>query len=207
MQTFLCPFLLFLSTRKLLFPSYIYPQSFILYAQASYQFMINQRNPSHTASRQTCIKRPLHMVPFHLTRLFELKKSCWEICDSQRVWKSQITEYFRDKSDYFLQKQTFVSNKWHISVLLSDIFPIPSHAISIPSLAIYFSSHAILKISDRIGKTSDKIWERSEKIKKKSESTEENFRSFPKRNGKREKKQRIVFSRRPDNLVKNGLPF
>ena len=186
MQTFLCPYLLFLPTRKLLFPSYIYPQSFILYAQASYQFMINQRNPSHTASRQTCIKRPLHIVPFHLTRLFELKKSYWEICDSQRVWKSQISEHFRDKSDYFLQKLIFVSKKWHIFVLLSDIFPIPSHAISIPSHAIYFSSHAILKMSDRIGKISDKIWERSE-------STEENFRSFPKRNGTREKNNRCCF--------------
>ena len=28
----------------------------------------------------------------HLTRLFGLRKSCWELCDSQRVWKSQIIE-------------------------------------------------------------------------------------------------------------------
>ena len=26
-------------------------------------------------------------TPLHLTRLFELRKSCWELCDSQRVWK------------------------------------------------------------------------------------------------------------------------
>ena len=140
------------------------------------------------------------MVPIHLTRLFELKKSHWEICNSQRVWKSQISEYFRDKSDYFLQKQIFVSKKRHIFVLLSDVFPIPSHAISFPSLGIS-------KTSDRIGKTSDKIRERSEKIKKKSESTEENFRSFPKRNGKREKNNRCFFLECPKIWTKMACRF
>ena len=37
------------------------------------------------------IKNILQIIVFHLTRLFELRKSCWEICDSQRVWKSQFS--------------------------------------------------------------------------------------------------------------------
>ena len=35
--------------------------------------------------KQNLFKRTFQITPFHLTRLFELKKSCWEICDSQRV--------------------------------------------------------------------------------------------------------------------------
>ena len=40
------------------------------------------------------IKRYLQIASFHLTRLFELRKSCWELCDSQRVWKSQVSDVF-----------------------------------------------------------------------------------------------------------------
>ena len=36
----------------------------------------------------------LHFLPLHLTRKSELRKSCWEIRDSQRLWKSQISVVF-----------------------------------------------------------------------------------------------------------------
>ena len=35
--------------------------------------------------KSNSIKKILQIIIFHLTRLFELRKSCWEICDSQRV--------------------------------------------------------------------------------------------------------------------------
>ena len=35
--------------------------------------------------KQNLFKRTFQITPFHLTRLFELRKSCWELCDSQRV--------------------------------------------------------------------------------------------------------------------------
>ena len=43
----------------------------------------------------------------HLTRLFELRKSCWELCDSQRVWKSQIVECFSRKIGRFFSETHF----------------------------------------------------------------------------------------------------
>ena len=44
--------------------------------------------------KQHLFKRTFQITPFHLTRLFELRKSCWELCDSQRVWKSQFSDVF-----------------------------------------------------------------------------------------------------------------
>ena len=44
------------------------------------------------------IKKYLQSIPFHLTRLFELRKSYWELCDSQRVWKSQVSGVFARNS-------------------------------------------------------------------------------------------------------------
>ena len=38
--------------------------------------------------------KTLRFVFFHLTRYLELRKSCWEIRDSQRLWKSQISVVF-----------------------------------------------------------------------------------------------------------------
>ena len=50
-------------------------------------------------------------TPFHLTRLFELRKSCWELCDSQRVWKSQIIECFSGKIGRFFSETHFCDEK------------------------------------------------------------------------------------------------
>ena len=52
----------------------------------------------------------LHSLPFHLTPKFELRKSCWEICDSQRVWKSQFSDDFVRNSLVFA-KQHVVCDK------------------------------------------------------------------------------------------------
>ena len=38
--------------------------------------------------------KTLRFVPLHLTRYLELRKSCWELCDSQRLWKSWFSEVF-----------------------------------------------------------------------------------------------------------------
>ena len=36
-------------------------------------------------TKQNLFKRTFEITPFHLTRLFELRKSCWEIRDSQSL--------------------------------------------------------------------------------------------------------------------------
>ena len=46
------------------------------------------------AKNELVFSKSLRFAPFHLTRLFELRKSCWELCDSQRPWKSQFSEFF-----------------------------------------------------------------------------------------------------------------
>ena len=56
------------------------------------------------------IKRTLQIASFHLTRLFELRKSCWELCDSQRVWKSQVSDVFV-RNPLFLAKQHVICDK------------------------------------------------------------------------------------------------
>ena len=50
------------------------------------------------------IKRSLQIASFHLTRLFELRKSCWEIRDSQRVWKPQVLDVFLRNSLVFAKQ-------------------------------------------------------------------------------------------------------
>ena len=92
-------------------------------------------------------------------------------------------------------------------MLLSDIFPIPSHAISIPSLAIYFSSHAILKISNRIGKISHKIWEKVGENQEKVGEYRGEFQKSPKKEWDKREKQQMFFSRMSQNLDKNGFPI
>ncbi len=37
------------------------------------------------AENESVFNGSLHFAPLHLTRLFELRKSCWELCDSQSV--------------------------------------------------------------------------------------------------------------------------
>ena len=67
------------------------------------------------------------MTSFHLTRLFELRKSYWELCDSQRVWKSQFSDVFVRNSLVFA-KQHVVFDKttrcsWDFKGLFSDYVP------------------------------------------------------------------------------------
>ena len=38
--------------------------------------------------------KTLRFVSLHLTRYLELRESCWELCDSQRLWKSWFSEVF-----------------------------------------------------------------------------------------------------------------
>lgn len=38
--------------------------------------------------------KTLRFVPLHLTRYLEQRESCWELCDSQRLWKSWFSEVF-----------------------------------------------------------------------------------------------------------------
>ena len=45
----------------------------------------------------------LHFLSLHLTRKSELRKSCWEIRDSQRFWKSQISVVFALLWDVFFE--------------------------------------------------------------------------------------------------------
>ena len=56
------------------------------------------------------IKRSLQIASFHLTRLFELRKSCWEIRDSQRVWKPQVLDVFL-RNSLVLAKQSVGCDK------------------------------------------------------------------------------------------------
>ena len=56
------------------------------------------------------IKISLQTTPFHLTLLFELRKSCWEIRDSQRVWKSQVSGSFA-RNSLVLAKQSVGCDK------------------------------------------------------------------------------------------------
>ena len=49
-------------------------------------------------------------VSLYLTRLFELRKSCWEICDSQSVWKSQFSDGFA-RNSLVLAKQPVVCDE------------------------------------------------------------------------------------------------
>ena len=78
-------------------------------------------------TKQNLFKRTFQITPFHLTRLFELRKSCWEICDSQSVWKSRFSDVFVRNSLVFA-KQHVVCDKttrcsWDFKGLFSDYVP------------------------------------------------------------------------------------
>ena len=77
--------------------------------------------------KQNLFKRTFQITPFHLTRLFELRKSCWELCDSHRIWKSQFSDVFVRNSLVFA-KQHVVFDKttrcsWDFKGLFSDYVP------------------------------------------------------------------------------------
>ena len=73
------------------------------------------------------IKRSLQIASFHLTRLFELREICWELCDSQSVRKSQVSDVFARKT-LVLAKQPVGCDKttWcsrNFKGYFSDFFP------------------------------------------------------------------------------------
>ena len=55
-------------------------------------------------------RKPLRIVLFNLTPKFEPRKSCWELCDSQRVCKSQVLDVFV-RNSLVLAKQPVVCDK------------------------------------------------------------------------------------------------
>ena len=66
----------------------------------------NQKRSQPTQS----VRLFLQYVLLHLTRLFELRKSCWELCDSQKLRISQVSDLFVRKP-LFLAKQHVVCDK------------------------------------------------------------------------------------------------
>ena len=71
----------------------------------AFHFYLKSRHYS-TSGNKECSQT----TPFHLTRLFELRKSYWELCDSQRVWKSQVSDVFV-RNPVILAKQHVVCDK------------------------------------------------------------------------------------------------
>ena len=132
------------------------------------------------------IKRTLQIASFHLTRLFELRKSCWELCDSQSVWKSQFSDVFV-RNPLVLAKQHVVCDKTtrcscdfkgHFSDYVPrNLFFFPRNFENVRR-----NQEKIRQNLRRIGENQEKIWAYREK-------------------------QRIVFSRMHHNLVKSCLPF
>ena len=91
-----------------------------------------------------------HSLSFHLTPKFELRKSCWEICDSQRVWKSQVSDVLWEISS-FHRKNTLVEIKQpDVRAILRDIFRIMSDGIYFSSLKSNRTYPSIVTIAMQI---------------------------------------------------------
>ena len=126
--------------------------------------------------KQNLFKRTFQITPFHLTRLFELRKSYWEICDSQRVWKSQFSDVFVRNSLVFA-KQHVVCDKttrcsWDFKELFSDY--VPRNLFFFPW---NFENVRRNFISD--GRNRGNLWEIRGKIGENQEKVGENRRIFP----------------------------
>ena len=122
------------------------------------------------------IKRTLQIAYFHLTRLFELRKSCWEIRDSQRVWKSQVSDVF-ERTSVVLAKQpvSFDKTTWcsrNFKGLFSDY--VPRNLFFFPR---DFENVRRNFISD--GRNRGKLWEIRGKIGENQEKVGENRRILP----------------------------
>ena len=90
-------------------------------------FLKQKMNVISLPANGKTFKRTFQIIPFHLTRLFELRKSCWEIRDSQRVWKSQVSGSFA-RNSLVLAKQSVGCDKttrcsWDFKGHFSDFFP------------------------------------------------------------------------------------
>ena len=161
----------------------------------------------YSTTHYTCIKKSLRIIPSHLTPKFELRKSCWEICDSQRVWKSQFSDVFVRNSLVFA-KQHVVCDKttwcsWDFKGLFSDY--VPRNLYFFPRNLFFFPRdfENVRRNSISEGRNRGILRENRRIIPKRRGKP----KRFSKRNWRREKKQRIAFSRRQQNLVKNDLPF
>ena len=126
--------------------------------------------------KQNLFKRTFQITPFHLTRLFELRKSCWELCDSQRVWKSQFSDIFVRVFLVFA-KQHVVCDKttrcsWDFKGLFSDY--VPRNLFFFPR---DFENVRRNSISD--GQNRGNLWEIPGKIGENQEKVGENRRTLP----------------------------
>ena len=160
-----------------------------------------------TAMPQACIRQFSQIVHFHLTRLFDLRKSCWELCNSQSVWKSQVLDVFA-RNLIILAKQAVGFDK--TTRYSSDFVghfsnSFPRNLFSFPRDFFFFprnfenvrrNQEKIRQNLRKVGENQEKIWE-----------YRGNPQNFSKKEWDKREKQRIVFSRMHHNLVKNCLPF
>ena len=118
------------------------------------------------------IKRYLQIASFHLTRLFELRKSCWELRDSQRVWKSQFSDVFvrislvSEKQHVVCDKTTRCSRnfKGHFSDYVPrNLFFFPWNFISDGR-----NRGKLRIIREKLGENQEKVRERREKVENSS---------------------------------------
>ena len=131
------------------------------------------------------IKKILQIIVFHLTRLFELRKSCWEICDSQRVWKSQFSDAFVRNSLVFA-KQPVVCDKTprcsrNFKGLFSDyvrrnLFFFPRDFENVRRNFIFVGQNRgnLREIRRKFGKNQEKVGESREKFENTSQICQRN---------------------------------
>ena len=114
------------------------------------------------------IKRTLQIAYFHLTRLFELRKSCWEIRDSQSVWKSQFSVVFVRYS-LILAKQPVVCNKttrWSCDFVGHSSDYVPRNLFFFPRDFENVRRNFIFigEIRGKVGENQEKVGEFREKV-------------------------------------------
>ena len=122
------------------------------------------------------IKKYLQSIPFHLTRLFELRKSCWGLCDSQRVWKSQVSDDFVRNSLVFAKQHVVCDKTTRCSCNFKGLFSdyVPRNLFFFPR---DFENVRRNFISD--GQNRGNLWEIPGKIGENQEKVGENRRILP----------------------------
>ena len=120
--------------------------------------------------------KSLRFAPFHLTRLFELRKSCWELCDSQRVWKSQFSDGFVRNSLVFAKQHVVCDKTTRCSCNFKGLFSdyVPRNLFFFPRNFEYVRRNYISDGQNR-GNLRE-IRKNSEKIKKKSVNVKKSLR-------------------------------
>ena len=137
------------------------------------------------AKNELVFSKSLRFVPLHLTRLFELRKSCWEICDSQRVWKSQFSDDFVRNSLVFA-KQHVVCDKTtrcsrNFKGLFSDyvrrnlfFFPRDFENVRRNFVSVRQIRGNIQEIREKFGENQEKVGECREKFENTSQICQRN---------------------------------